>query len=70
MKKLFRAVLRAAVEAMKPYRVVVKGRDFDGHVHRAWTYADALDWAKCYPAALCLEVHFTMRSGRWLGRVI
>jgi len=69
MPALIRAAKVAIRKALKPYRVVVKGGEFDGHEHRAWDYADALAWARCYPRGLAGEINVTTRFGRWLGRV-
>lgn len=64
-----RAARKVIVRALQPYRVHVLGRDFDGTVHNAWTYSDALAWARCYGFSHCLEVHIRTRHGRFVGRV-
>ncbi|MBK5571772.1 hypothetical protein [Ensifer sp. SSB1] len=69
IQKLTRAVATTMREILKPYRVVVKGNAFDGHSHRAWSFDDALTWAKFYPRNLAGEITVTTRFGRFVGRV-
>ncbi len=69
IRNLTRAIVRTVRETLKPNRVVVKGAAFDGHQHRAWSFDDALTWAKCYPRSLAEEVHVTTRFGRFVGCV-
>lgn len=50
---------------LQPYRVVaVDGSLGIWHrwTHRAWTLADALEWARCYPADAIIII--TTRTGR------
>ena len=43
--------MKRLLNLLKPYRLVIQTGDFDGCSHRAWTQADALSWARCYPNA-------------------
>jgi hypothetical protein len=69
IQNLARAIANTVRETLKPYRVVVRGNAFDGHTHRAWSFDDALTWAKCYPRSLAREITVTTRFGRFVGRV-
>ena len=61
--------MKRLLALLKPYTVEIHGSLFDGTTHRAWTYADALGWARCYRQTHCLEVHIRTRSGRLAGRL-
>ena len=57
--------MRRLKALLQPYRVIA----VDGSLgvwhrweHRAWTVEDALDWARCYPAAARITI--TTRTGR------
>lgn len=41
--------MKALLDLFKPYLVYVQCGAFDGAKHRAWTTAEALSWAACYP---------------------
>lgn len=71
IKTLLRIIRRASLAALSPYRVRILGGACDGTEHSAMTYRAALEWAACYPAHTCLEVHiWAARGRRWAGRVI
>jgi len=69
MNKVSKAV-RAVRAALQPYRVVVQweGRDI---THKAWTRADALEWAAAYPrtahvAVFTRSLRLVCERGDWL----
>lgn len=71
MKNIVRIARRATVAALSPYRVRILGGACDGVEHKALTFNDALEWARCYPAQTCLEVHILAARGRrWCARII
>ncbi len=55
--------MKSLLNLFKPYRVVVI---WDGEVfrHRAWTFAEALEWMACYSEG---AVNVFNRRGRWLA---
>jgi hypothetical protein len=63
MYRLF-DLIRAVRSALQPYQVLVS---WEGEtiVHRAWTRADALAWAGCYPCASVVDV--MTRRGRFVA---
>jgi hypothetical protein len=66
MKAILRAVRKAVVAKLQPYDLDVQ---WDGafYRHSAWTSAEALEWARMYPANARCEV---WTRGLYRGPVI
>ncbi len=58
-------IKRAVVRALQPYRVVAHLAPGWCMTHKAWSYADALAWAACYPRSDGVAIY--TRRGRFLG---
>lgn len=52
-----------------PYTVGIVGGVCHGTYHLAWSYAEALEWAKCYNQVTARGVYIETRSGRLVGFV-
>ena len=60
--------MKAITNILKPYLVTVVDRDGDVFTHRAWTSAEALEWASCYGAGWGTST-ITTRFGSFVASI-
>lgn len=60
--------MKSLINLLKPYQLTVVDTDGDVFTHRAWTQAEALEWASCYGAGWGTST-ITTRTGRFVASV-